>query len=180
MFFRSRNLFLRPLWPEDAVGLRALMGPTLFARANSWLDASDLHVASASAQQHPRLPRCLVTLPDRSGEHIVGVAALLARTDGVYLEIWIGHEYRGKGFGREVTRAMTEMARAVGHSELKARIEGECVAGKRALVAAGFSPLAGRELHHQEPQRSPDVDVCLYETALISHGKGICPPSFAA
>lgn len=178
MFFRSRNLFLRPLWPEDADGLQALMGPAMFERTNAWLNASDLHAASVA--EHPRLPRCLVTLPDRSGEHIVGVAALLARADGVYLEVWIGQDYRGRGFGREVTRAMAEMARAIGHSGLKARVDGACTAAQRALAGAGFRVFAEGERPHQGSVQIAPVDVCLYEMALISHGKGVYQPSFAA
>ena len=179
MFFRSRNLFLRPLWPEDTDGLKAAMGAENFERACSWMNASDAQVAAAQIQ-HPRLPRCLVTRPDRKGEHIVGVCALLARPDGVYLEIWISPRFRQKGFGREVTRAMVEIARAVGHRDLRARVAADCIAATRALLASGFKAIPDRGPTRSARLRSAIAAEQKYAVALVCHGDGGDQPSFAA
>lgn len=138
MFFRSRNLFLRPFWPEDMAGLQAAIGETAFARA-----CSGAVEGGAVPVSQPRLPRCVVARPGASGEQLIGAAGLFDRDGGIYLELWIGPEFRGRGFATEAARSMMEIARAAGHGELRAHPVEDCVAAMHVMSKAGFGPPEG-------------------------------------
>lgn len=135
MFFRSRNLFLRPFWPEDLAGLQTAIGESAFARACSGA-AED---GSAPVSQ-PRLPRCVIARPGGSGEQLIGAAGLFDRDGGIFLELWIGPEFRGRGFATEAARSMIEIARAAGHAELRAKPVEDCANAEHVMAKAGFTP----------------------------------------
>lgn len=134
MFFRSRNLFLRPFWPEDMAGLQAAIGETAFARA-----CSGAAQGGAAPVSKPRLPRCVIARPGASGEQLIGAAGLFDREGGIFLELWIGPEFRGRGFATEAARSMIEIARAAGHAELRAKPVEDCATAEHVMAKAGFA-----------------------------------------
>lgn len=135
MFFRSRNLFLRPFWPEDMAGLQAAIGETAFARA-----CSGATEGGAVPVSQPRLPRCVIARPGASGEQLIGAAGLFDRDGGIFLELWIGPEFRGRGFATEAARSMIEIARTAGHGELRAKPVEDCATAEHVMSKAGFAP----------------------------------------
>lgn len=140
MFFRSKNLFLRPIWSEDMVALRAAIGDSDWNRAV--VDSSSIFPWFSSREASPRLPRCVVARPDGSGEQIIGAAGLFLRDRQVVLELWIDPAYRGHGYGTEAARAMAELAWAAGHDRILAVIPPGNVAILHVLRKSGFLPNA--------------------------------------
>lgn len=138
MFFRSRNLFLRPIWPEDVAVLRAAIGQLNWNRAVA--DSSSGFLWCGERKEAPRLPRCVIARPDGNGEQIIGATGLFSRDGDVVLELWIDPAYRGRGYGTEAARAMAELAWAAGHDRISAAIPPDDSAVLRLLRKSGFLP----------------------------------------
>lgn len=138
MFFRSKNLFLRPVWPEDMAALRVAISEAEFERATA--DSSATPFLFDGRGHPPRLPRCVVIRPGGQGAQLVGAAGLFARMDSIVLELWIAPAYRRRGYGIEATRSMVEIARAAGHHKICAAAIPEEAGTLRMLQKAGFRP----------------------------------------
>lgn len=134
MFIRSERLFLRPGWAEDRHELLALIGEengqatmTHGPACAPWVRA----VASAIAggQESP-LPRFLVTLPDTRpgalGARLIGVAALDRAGQDIGIGVWIGGDHRDRGYADEAARALTGLARALGHHPVVPTPQADC------------------------------------------------------
>ncbi len=140
MFFRSKNLFLRPIWSEDAVALRAAIGELDWSRVVVDAPAGSCGNGGDEGEEAPRLPRCVIARPGGNGEQIVGAAGLFLRDRNVVLELWIDPAHRGRGYGTEAARAMAELAWAAGHEQILATIPPGNVAILRVLRKSGFLP----------------------------------------
>lgn len=138
MFFRSKNLFLRPLWPEDLTTLRAAICEAVYRRATA--DFPGPPLLSGGRGQQSRLPRCVVVRPGGQGEQLVGAAGLFARMDVIVLELWIDPAHRRRGYGTEAARSMIEIARAAGHDRICAAATPGDAGPLRMLQKAGFRP----------------------------------------
>jgi RimJ/RimL family protein N-acetyltransferase len=137
MFFRSKNLFLRPIWPEDLVALRAAIGESNFSRIAA---AAPANLPQGNPGDRHHLPCCVIARPDANGEQIIGAAGLFLRGEDVVFELWIDPAHRGRGYGTEATRAMAELAWAAGHEKISASIPPDNVAIPRVLRKSGFQP----------------------------------------
>jgi len=138
VFIRSERLFLRPAWAEDRDELIALTHDELTAQA--WIGHA----------HPPRFPRCLITLPDRSGEpggaQVIGTVGF-AECNGVpALHLWVAPERRRQGFGREALQAALGLVRALGHDHIVARQIAASEATGRLLTRLGFVPTGPMQL----------------------------------
>ncbi len=138
MFFRSKNLFLRPIWSEDMVALRAAIGELDWERGTA--DSSSGFRRRGEGKAARRLPRCVIARPDGNGEQIIGAVGLFLRNCNVVLELWIDPAYRGRGYGTEATRAMAELAWVAGHERISAAVPPDNIAILRVLRKSGFLP----------------------------------------
>lgn len=132
MFIRSERLFLRPAWAEDRADLIQITRDELTAQA--WI----------GHPQPPRYPRCLITLPDRSGAsggaQVIGTAGFADSDGHALLHLWIAHGRRNQGYGTEAAQAALALARTLGHNRIVARqIAAEGSTG-RLLSKLGFVP----------------------------------------
>jgi RimJ/RimL family protein N-acetyltransferase len=135
VFFRSKNLFLRPIWSEDLIALRHAITEIDFGRISAKLSFDLL-----PSGDDGRLPCRIITRPDRNGEQIIGIIGLFQRNDSVVLKIWIDPDQRGRGYGTEAIRGMTELAWVAGHATISADIPVGDVAMLRVLRKSGFQP----------------------------------------
>lgn len=142
MFHRTRRLFLRPAFPEDATAIFGFMAeeatvqnlasapwPYCLEDARRWIER---------AQDH-RMPSFLVTLP---GEGVIGSAGLGIDTDtaAVQLGYCIAHDHRGRGYASEAARGVLDVARMLGHRRITASHFVDNPASGRVLVKAGCRP----------------------------------------
>jgi len=138
VFIRSERLFLRPAWAEDRAELIQLTRDEVTAQG--WISHS----------QPPRYPRCLITLPDRSGApggaQIIGTVGF-AECDGrALLHLWIADEYRNQGYGTEAARAALALARTLGLHHIVASRVADSDPGCRLLAGLGFVPTGPQHL----------------------------------
>lgn len=114
MFARTKNLLLRPGWPEDAPALaRALRGNA--RSANAAADALVDAQAFLSELRDARLPSFLITLRTDSAPLVIGTIGLVQRGLGrIELSCWIEEDQRGRGFEAEARNAVLGIAQTLG------------------------------------------------------------------
>lgn len=143
MFIRSERLFLRPCWPEDRAALASL----------GEADAASDPVAEVLGSDEPedrRSARFLVTLP---GRDIIGVASLLRAPDCGDLKLWIAPAWRNCGYATEAVEALAEVARMLGHDQLKALVYDSNRSAIRVLGRTDFAA-SRRATGHRSPQEA--------------------------
>lgn len=156
MFIRSERLFLRPGWPEDwgeLYGRLAGEGIAPDLMAVPWPHTAE-HVRSlAGAQQGPRHPHFLITLPGADGSRLIGCIGLGQVGDTTELGYWIAREASNQGYATEAGRAVLGLARTLGHRRIVAHQMPDSPASGRVLRKLGFCPIrapgraAGAVLH---------------------------------
>lgn len=141
VFIRSERLFLRPGWPEDWQELEPLIADEGVVRnlaSVPWpYTGEDARRFLELPEQH-RLPRFLVTLPDADGARMIGCTGLDRRGDEIELGYWIARDHWGKGYASEAARAVTKLARTLGHGRIMASHFLDNPASGRVLENAGF------------------------------------------
>jgi RimJ/RimL family protein N-acetyltransferase len=141
VFIRSERLFLRPGWPEDWRDLETLIADEMIVRnlaSVPWPYSGEDARRFLELEPQPRLPRFLVTLPGSHGARLVGCAGLHPCGDDVELGYWIARDYWGQGYASEAARAVTRLARALGHQRIVASHFLDNPASGRVLGNAGF------------------------------------------
>ena len=137
MFIRSERLFLRPGWPEDWSELATRMGDESVTR----------HLARApwpagrevlGAEQNPRCPHLLITLPTGDGSALIGCVGLMPAESGIELGYWIASERWGQGYATEASRAVLSLARTLGHRRIVASHFADNPASGNVLRKVGF------------------------------------------
>lgn len=141
MFIRSERLFLRPGWPEDWEDVLGLIGDEAVVRnlANApWPYTGEDARSFLMLPEEQGLPRFLITVPGASGAAIVGGVGL-NRTDTVpELGYWIARDHWGRGYASEAAKAVTALARTLGHERVAATHFIDNPASGRVLEKAGF------------------------------------------
>lgn len=99
MFFRSQNLFLRPVWPEDRADLIATMGEGL---------------APSALRRDEVMPPMLITLPGKSGAALVGIGTLSEEDGQLAVQCQMAPGYLDSDYTAEAVAALRQMALLVG------------------------------------------------------------------
>lgn len=140
MFYRSKNLFMRPPFPEDWERVHALLQDEAIVRnlVNvPWpYRAQDAQDFTALAQD-AFYPHFLITLP---GEGVIGSAALVWDDGRCALGYWLGRAYWGKGYAAEAVFGLIEIAQMLGHNDLSARVFADNPRSAAVLRKVGFLP----------------------------------------
>jgi len=121
MFIRSKNLFLRPGWPEDQSELLRLMndepaGLNPFSMRN--VTASETAALFCGQDRDQLLPQFLISSVEGDSAELIGVVALDRDAGDLDVIYWISSRHRGHGFGAEAVRAVRSIARALGHKSI--------------------------------------------------------------
>lgn len=168
MFIRSERLFLRPGWPEDWSELRARIADEGIVRnlvKAPWPYTADSAREFLRAEQDPRLPQLLVTLPTSEGSALIGCAGLTPTEDGIELGYWIARDRWGQGYATEAARAVLSLARTFGHRRIVANHFADNASSGRVLRKLGFCP-TGRTQPRFCLSRGENVPALGYELAL--------------
>jgi RimJ/RimL family protein N-acetyltransferase len=129
MYHRTDRLLLRPLWPEDAAPLTALVNGWTTANAQDYLVRID---CAFGVQAH--------RLPDAP---LIGVVRLDALAPGQAPELayWIGDAFSGHGYATESAAAAVEVAfLGLGWPDVEASCTPNNSASMRVLHKLGFRP----------------------------------------
>lgn len=153
MFIRSERLFLRPGWPEDREDVLARIADERIvanlATAPWPYTAKDAR-AFLEREQDPRLPTFVVTLPTGQGAQLIGSVGLSRDGEDVQLGYWIAREHWGEGYATESARAVTALARSLGHRRIVAHHFADNPASGRVLRKAGFRPTGVIGMRHSQ------------------------------
>ncbi|MGB7408531.1 MAG: GNAT family N-acetyltransferase [Pontixanthobacter sp.] len=142
MFFRSERLFLRPAWPEDANAIHRAIAHEDIVRnlaTAPWPYALKDARAFVALERSAKHPSFIVTLP---GQGLVGSAGMGMdpETGRLQCGYWIARDWWGRGFATEATRAILQIAHALGHREMTASHFMDNPASGKVLRKAGFMP----------------------------------------
>lgn len=151
MFIRSKRLFLRPGWPEDADELAPLIGEAAVARQLVGVPlpcSADDARAFLALPVVALLPQLCITLPSAAGTRLVGGIGLRREHGEVTLDCWIGRPHWGRGYATEATRALLAQARLLGHRRIIAWQFVDNPASARVLAKAGFRPTGEARQRH--------------------------------
>jgi RimJ/RimL family protein N-acetyltransferase len=160
MFIRSERLFLRPGWPEDWAELKTRIGDEAVGRHLTRTPSS-----YTGAEQNPRCPQFLVTLPTSEGSALIGCAGLAPSDGGIELGYWIAHERWGQGYATEAARAVLNLARTLGHRRIVASHFADNPASGKVLRKVGFCP-TGETRPRFCPARRAELPALTYALAL--------------
>lgn len=142
MFHRTRRLFLRPAFPEDATAIFGFMADETTVRnlaSAPWpYRLEDARRWTNRAQDH-WMPSFVVTLP---GEGVIGSVGLGVDEDTgiVQFGYCIATGHRGRGYASEAAKGVLDVARMLGHRRITASHFVDNPASGRVLVKAGFRP----------------------------------------
>lgn len=172
MFARTERLLLRPSWPEDAAELhRAIADEGIvrnLARAPWPYTADD--AAQFATQAHDALyPSFLLMLRTHGAPRLIGACGLGNYDGGTELGYWISRPYWGLGFATEASRAVVNIAKAIGHKKLIASHFTDNPASGNVLRKLGFQNTGKTSVRHSNG-RGAAMTCALYEKALDSAG----------
>lgn len=141
MFHRSERLFLRPIVTEDwrAIhrGLSDECVAAMLARA-PWPYREQDAIEFAARVADPKFPTFAITVPGEPGAPLIGVAGLHKEDGEAAVGFWLARDQWGRGYATEVVRALSEVARAIGHRRLHAGHFLDNPRSARVLRKTGF------------------------------------------
>ena len=168
MFARTERLLLRPSWPEDANELhRAIADEGIvrnLARA-PWPYTVEDAVEFATQEHDARHPAFLLMLRTNGAPRLIGACGIGRQGDAAELGYWIARPYWGLGFATEASRAVMNIARAIGHEKLIASHFTDNLASSKVLRKLGFQHTGKTEQRHSKG-RGEDMACALYEKPL--------------
>ena len=142
MFARTPRLLLRPGFPEDAPALAHAIADEAIVRnlaTAPWPFRMRDAEAFLAKPRDPVLPVFLAFERTDGGPRLVGSCGLGRRPSGaVELGYWIGQPFWGRGFATEASRALVDIARALGLAQLEASHFIDNPASARVLDKLGF------------------------------------------
>lgn len=142
MFIRTERLFLRPGWIEDAPGLARAIDDESIVRNLArvpWPYCMDHARQWLTTPKPDKLPSFLVTLPEESGR-IIGVCGFHEEQGVPAIGYWITRSHQGRGYATEANQAILKLAKAIGHSRIRADHFADNPASGRVLRKVGFVP----------------------------------------
>ena len=141
MFARTERLLLRPSWPEDASELHQAISDEGIVRNLArapWPYTAD-DAAQFATQEHDALyPAFLLMLRTHGAPRIIGACGIGSYDGGAELGYWIMRPYWGLGFATEASRAVVNIAKAIGHKKLIASHFTDNPASGNVLRKLGF------------------------------------------
>mgnify|MGYP003863549573 CR=1 FL=1 len=121
MFARTERLLLRPSWPEDAQELHAAIADEGIVRNLArapWPYTADDAVHFTAQAHDERHPAFLLMLRTKGAPRLVGGCGIGDLDGEAELGYWIARPYWGLGFATEASRAVINIAKAIGHNKL--------------------------------------------------------------
>jgi RimJ/RimL family protein N-acetyltransferase len=142
MFARTPRLLLRPGFPEDAPALAAAIADEGIVRNLStapWPYRMRDAEAFLATPRDPVLPSLLVFERTAGAAQLVGSCGLGRRPSGaIELGYWIARPFWGRGLATEASKALIDIARALGLKQLEASHFIDNPASARVLDKLGF------------------------------------------
>jgi RimJ/RimL family protein N-acetyltransferase len=142
MFARTPRLLLRPAFPEDAAALAAAIGDESIARNLAvvpWPYTLRDAEAFIASPRDPVLPSLLMLERTDGAPRLVGACGLGRRPSGaVELGYWVARPFWGRGLATEAGKALIDIARTLGLSQLEASHFIDNPASARVLDKLGF------------------------------------------
>lgn len=145
MFARTPRLLLRPGFPEDAPALAGAIADQAIARNLAvvpWPYTLRDAEAFLASPRDPVLPSFLIFQRTQGAPDLVGACGLARRPSGaVEMGYWIARPFWGCGYATEACRALIDIARTLGLSQLEGSHFLDNPASARVLEKLGFEPL---------------------------------------
>jgi len=168
MFARTERLLLRPSWPEDAGELHQAIADEGIVRNLArapWPYTAEDAVRSATQEHDAHFPSFLMMLRTNGAPHLIGACGIGNLNGEAELGYWIGRSYWGLGFATEASRAVVEIAKAIGHKKLVASHFTDNPASGNVLRKLGFQS-TGKTAERLSNGRGIATTCALYERAL--------------
>jgi RimJ/RimL family protein N-acetyltransferase len=180
MFARTERLLLRPGWAEDAPALHQAIADEMIVRnlahapwpyqqqdadqfLTSWTQGVDCRFLMVQrTAKAPRLIGCIGLEPCVDG--------------GMELGYWIARPYWGLGFATEAGRHMVQLAKSMGHRQIKAAHFIDNPASGAVLRKLGFRA-TGERTQRYSIARGADVTSVEYSHDLAAGDAEPCTPA---
>ena len=169
MFAVTPRLLLRPGWPEDAGALFAAINDEAVVRnlARAPWPYGRNDAAQFLAASRPLLqPNFLIFRRDGQMPQLLGCIGFGDNGEG-HLELgyWIARGQWGRGYATEAGRAVLEIARTLGHPEMRAEHFTDNPASGKVLRKLGFRP-TGRTAPRFSKGRGQETDAVQFTLSL--------------
>ena len=141
MFARTERLLLRPSWPEDAAELHQAIADEGIVRNLArapWPYTVNDAVQFATQAHDTLYPAFLLMLRTHGAPRIIGACGIGNYDGSAELGYWIARPYWGLGFATEASRAVVNIAKAIGHKKLTASHFTDNLASGNVLRKLGF------------------------------------------
>ncbi len=142
MFARTERLLLRPSWPEDATAIHDAINDENIVRNLArapWPYDKQAAMEFAAQPQDICAPHFLLWKRTAGDPVLVGSCGLGRNEAGVLeLGYWIARPYWGLGYATEAARAVIDIARMLGHSQIYAGHFADNPASGRVMRKLGF------------------------------------------
>ena len=185
MFARTERLLLRPSWPEDAQELHQAIADEGIVRNLArapWPYTADDAVHFTAQAYGERHPAFLLMLRTKGAPRLVGGCGIGDLDGEAELGYWIARPYWGLGFATEASRAVINIAKAIGHNKLIASHFTDNPASGNVLRKLGFQS-TGKIAQRQSKGRGEAAACAMYERALAGAGSEpramLRPPAFS-
>lgn len=178
MFHRSRNLLLRPIWPEDWKGVLAGIADEGVVRnlaSAPWPYSADDARNFTALPVEPMFPRFLITRARDAA--VVGCIGIDPHEGDVEIGYWIARQHWGRGYATEAGAAVLQIARTLGHQHILASHFLDNPASGRVLEKLGFQP-TGRVVDRHSCGRGAKAPTAEY--ALDLSGQDVAEDRAAA
>jgi RimJ/RimL family protein N-acetyltransferase len=172
MFARTERLLLRPSWPEDAAELHQAIADEGIVRNLArapWPYTVDDAVQFATQAHDPLYPAFLLMLRTHGAPRIIGACGIGNGDGSAELGYWIARPYWGLGFATEASRAVVNIAKAIGHKKLTASHFTDNPASGNVLRKLGFQNTGQTALRHSNG-RDEAMTCALYVKPLDGAG----------
>jgi RimJ/RimL family protein N-acetyltransferase len=168
MFARTERLLLRPSWAEDAGELHQAIADEGIVRNLArapWPYTAEDAVRSATQEHDAHFPSFLMMLRTNGAPRLIGACGIGNLNNEAELGYWIGRPYWGLGFATEASRAVVEIAKAIGHKKLVASHFTDNPASGNVLRKLGFQNTGKTAVRHSNG-RGIATTCALYERSL--------------
>lgn len=169
MFAVTPRLLLRPGWPEDGDSLYAAINDEAVIRNLArapWPYSRD-DAAQFLATHRPAIhPNFLIFSRNGQAPVLLGCIGFGDLDDG-HLELgyWIARDHWGRGYATEAGQAVLDIARSLGHQEIRAEHFTDNPASGKVLRKLGFRP-TGRSVPRYSKGRGLAADAIQFTLSL--------------
>lgn len=169
MFSVTPRLLLRPGWPEDIDPLFAAINDEAVVRNLArapWPYKRDDAEQFLAAARPVLQPNFLIFRRNGKAPQLLGCIGFGDDGEG-HLELgyWIARDHWGQGYATEAGRAVLEIARTLGHPEMRAEHFVDNPASGKVLRKLGFRP-TGRTAPRFSKGRGQETDAVQFTRSL--------------